>query len=80
MSESNPYTDVAREARHDYYADEPHERDETPSREDVAELGPPKPFARPVARVYDPIPDWSDLAAKWGRAATNASRRKEPHA
>ena len=73
MSPFNPYTDVAREAQHDYYADEPHERDETPSLEDVAELGPPPPFTRPVAHVYDPIPDWSDLAAKWGRGEVTMS-------
>jgi hypothetical protein len=70
---STTVADAARAARDD----DPGPWSDTPSAEDVAELGPPKPFTRPVARVYDPIPDWSDLAAKWGREVADASRRKE---
>jgi hypothetical protein len=59
----NPYTDVAREAFRDY---DP-EPDERPSDDDLAEFRPPKPFTTSRPRTYDPIPDWSDLAEKWGR-------------
>lgn len=41
----NPYTDVAREAFHDYY-DDPPEPEEMPSPEDVADLAGPPPFTR----------------------------------
>jgi hypothetical protein len=72
MSEFNPYTDVAREAQHDYYADAPHERDETPSREDVAELEGPRPFE---------VPPGSERRGGWWLVRpeyrTDASRRKQ---